>query len=155
MLVEFYALCVKSGNLKSLGRMPALTWNICPLIFLSGSEGHSWFYHEDWQIVSAWVCGNLQVLSEALAKACNMLDVIAGRASGGLKKQPRKPRSRRMSGRRSTWMRVRDPTFREEMYLDPDVDPAIAREHQIFYYRLELIGNLSISHIRDKCSSSE
>jgi hypothetical protein len=84
---------------------------------------------------------SLQVLSEALAKASSLLDVVACRASGGKKLQPRKPKTRRMSGRRNTWMRAINPTFREEIHLDPDVNPIIAREHQIFNYRLELLGN--------------
>jgi len=32
------------------------------------------------------------------------------------------------------------PIERVEVPMDPTVDPAIARDHQILYYRLELIG---------------
>lgn len=32
------------------------------------------------------------------------------------------------------------PIERIEVPLDPAVDPAISRDYQIFYYRLELIG---------------
>lgn len=85
------------------------------------------------------------MLSEALAKASNLLDVIAGRANGGKKLHPRNQRRRRMSGRRNTWMRAIDPTFRETIHLDPDVKPVIALEHQIFCYRLELLGKLLIN----------
>lgn len=47
-----------------------------------------------------------------------------------------------MSGRRLTWMREVNPKSREEVPLELDVDPAIAREHQIFSYRVELLGRL-------------
>lgn len=80
-----------------------------------------------------------------------MLEVVGGRAGSDMKLQPRRPRTRRMSGRRITWMRVTDPTFREEIPLDSSVPPIIAREHQIFYNRLELLGN--ISHSRSRCMS--
>lgn len=74
-----------------------------------------------------------------------MLDVIGEGAGSGMKMQPRRPHTRRMSGRRNTWMRVTEPTFREEFPLDSRVHPIIAREHQIFYNRLELLGNISHS----------
>jgi len=82
------------------------------------------------------------VLSEALAKASNLIDVIAGRSNGDKKLQPWRQKTRRMSGRRNTWMRAIDPTFREIIHLDPNVKPVFSREHQIFCYRLELLGKL-------------
>jgi len=80
------------------------------------------------------------VLSEALAKASNLIDVIAGRTNIDKKLQPRKQKTRRMSGCHSTWMRVVNPTFREIIHLDSDVKPIFSREHQIFCYRLQLLG---------------
>lgn len=79
-------------------------------------------------------------MSKALEKASNLLDVIAGRGSGDNELEPRRQKIRRMSGRRNTWMRAIDPTFREIVEVDSNVKPVIALEHKIFCYRLELLG---------------
>ncbi|XP_073391205.1 uncharacterized protein [Physcomitrium patens] len=89
------------------------------------------------------------VLSEALSKAGNLLDVIAGRDGWGTKTHPRKPVTRRMSGRRLTWMREVNPKSREEVPLELDVDPAIAREHQIFSYRVELLARTACKYLAE------
>lgn len=74
--------------------------------------------------------------------ACNLLAVFTGKGGIGDKKVAKKKNlSQRPSGRRTTWLTLNTPTSREEVQLDPAAHPVIAREHQILYYRLELIGD--------------
>ncbi|KAH8962188.1 hypothetical protein BDL97_05G088400 [Sphagnum fallax] len=90
------------------------------------------------------------VLCEALSVACNFLAVFTGKGGIGDKKVAKKKNpSRRLSGRRTTWLTVNTPTSREEVQLDPAAHPVIAREHQILYYRLELIGRLACTYVAE------
>jgi hypothetical protein len=85
--------------------------------------------------------------------ACNFLAVFTGKGGLGDKKVAKKKNlSQRLSGRRTTWLTVNTPTSREEVQLDPAAHPVIAREHQILYYRLELIGDSLLVYLSPSLS---
>lgn len=116
------------------------------VVFITDTKQNLWAFGDDSFLFHSWtqllVCIFSQVLCEALSVACNFLAVFTGKGGIGDKKVAKKKNlSRRLSGRRTTWLTVNTPTSREEVQLDPAAHPVIAREHQILYYRLELIGD--------------
>lgn len=106
-----------------------------------------------------------QGLSQVLSIASTMMDNIVGRvigaplanAKGGvIKKDANKKNAGKDMGKKDArkkdvrkdvekLTKEKPPSIirlieREDMILESDVHPAIARDHQILYYRLEMIG---------------